>query len=108
MNKKAKEMKISDARRQESLEGKLITKCCELIDSSIRMASHILEMGKLEFEALITVMILVNANFLSAAVRMYKGPNDKIIDMFLDEVREKAKEFIKEDQKEEQKDINAN
>ena len=108
MNKKAKEMKISDARRQEILEGKLITKCCELIHSSIGMVSHILEKGKLEFEALMTVMILVNANFLATAVRMYKGPNDKIIDMFLDEVREKAKEFIKEDQKEEQKDINAN
>lgn len=108
MTQIAKAKKVKDAKRQEHLQGKLITKCCELIDSSIRMASHILEAAHLEFEALLTVMILVNAKFLSAAVRMYKGPNDKIIDMFLDEVREKAKEFIKEDQKEEQKDINAN
>lgn len=104
MGQIAKAKKVEDAKRKEHLEGKLITKCCEMVDSAIRMASHILEAGKLEFEALMTVIILVNANFLATAVKMYKGPNDNIIDMFLNEVKEKTKEFIKDDQK----DINAN
>ena len=103
MNKKAKEMKISDARRKEHLEGELITKCCEMVDSGIRVASHILDIAHLEFEALMTVMILVTANFLAGAVKVCRSDTN-LIDLFLDEVREKTHEFIREDSK----DRNAN
>jgi len=105
MNKRTKEIKMTGARRQEHLEGELIMKCCDLVHTAIRMASHILEAAHLEFEALMTVMILVNADFLAKVVRLYKKDSDKqIIDTFLDEVRLKTDEMIKEDSK----DKNAN
>ena len=84
-------------KEKDRLEGKLISKCCDLVDSSIRIAAHLLDAAKLEFEALMTVMILVNAQFLASAVRLYdKVDRKKFMDTFLDEVRIKTGEMIKE------------
>ena len=105
MNKIAKKVKISGASRKENLEGKLITKCCDLVESSIRMASHLLDAAHLEFEALLTVMVMVTASFLATASHVCKPKNGKsIIDVFCEEVKTQTEEFIKDDQK----DINAN
>lgn len=105
MNKKAKNVNMADAKRIERLHGELIMKCCDLVESSIRMASHLLEAAHLEFEALMTVMVMVCANFLSVATKMYgDDTGNKIIDTFIEGVREQTQEYIKEDRK----DKNAN
>lgn len=98
MEKITKARKASRRENIEETQNKLIAKCCDLVESSLRMASIMLKAAHLDVEALITVMVLVNASFISKFVRLYeKKEEDKLIEAFLDEVRISAKDMIKED-----------
>lgn len=94
----AKEKKAGKSKNIEELQNNLIAKCCEMVESSIRIVSHILKKAHLDIEALVTVMVLVNASFISRFVRLYeKEAENKLIETFLDEIRIEAKNMIKED-----------
>ena len=94
----AKKKKAGKSKNIEELQNNLIAKCCEMVESSIRIASNILKAAHLDVEALVTVLVLVNASFLSRFVRLYeKQAENKLIESFLDEIRISAKDMIKED-----------
>ena len=94
----AKKKKAGKSKNIEELQNNLIAKCCEMVESSIRIVSHILKKAHLDVEALVTVMVLVNASFLSRFVWLYeKQAENKLIESFLDEIRIAAKDMIKED-----------
>lgn len=96
--RKKAEKQAGKEERLEQLQNNLIAKCCNMVESSLRMASIILKTAHLDVEALITVMVLVNASFISRFVRLYeKEAENKLIESFLDEIRIEAKNMIKED-----------